>query len=90
VIGDYSSALAAAPVIIGQLKYGREAESEADAFSFDLLCRKGIDPAKTAQLFDDMSKKDSKLGDLVPEFLHSHPGNAYRAKLFRERCPAAS
>lgn len=90
VIGDYSSVLATAPAIIGQLKYGREAEGQADAFAFELLCAKGIDPTRTAMLFEELLKKESKNskeGVGLPEFLRSHPSNNYRAQVFKERCP---
>jgi Zn-dependent protease with chaperone function len=95
IIGDYSQVLATAPVVLGQLKYGREAEAQADAFAFELLCSKGIDPGPTAKLFDELQKKQTKDKaadkgeDLnMPEFMHSHPGNAGRAQVFRQRCPA--
>ncbi len=88
VIGDYSSVLAAAPAVVAQLKYGREAEAQADSFAFELMCSKRIDPSRTAQLFEEALKKEAKDGKGMPDFLRSHPSHGDRARFFRQKCPS--
>lgn len=90
VIGDYSSVLATVPAVIGQLKYSREAESQADMYAHQLLCSSRIDPSRTARLFDEFLKKENKESEasgLIPAFLTSHPSHKERARYFRTPCP---
>ena len=87
LIGDYSSALAAVPAGLGHLNYSRHFETEADAYSFEVLCDAHIDPAKTALFFDRASKINGNVGNLIPAYLSSHPGSEDRAAYFRRACP---
>ncbi|MFA6314487.1 MAG: M48 family metallopeptidase [Sterolibacterium sp.] len=86
LIGDYSSILATAPAVLGQLRYSREFESEADRDAQMLLCAQGIDPAGTALFFDKISAKEGNLLELLPEYLKTHPNSAKRAEFFRSGC----
>jgi Zn-dependent protease with chaperone function len=90
IIGDYSSVLAAAPAVLGQLRYSRHAEAQADQFAHAQLCAKEIDPKRTAVFFERVAREDGKgIGGLVPEFLYSHPESAGRAARFRRSCSEA-
>jgi Zn-dependent protease with chaperone function len=86
LIGDYSSILATAPAVLGQLRYSREFESEADTYAQMLLCAQRIDPAGTALFFDKISAKEGGLLGLLPEYLKTHPNSAKRAEFFRSGC----
>jgi Zn-dependent protease with chaperone function len=90
IIGDYSSVLAAAPAVLGQLRYSRRTEAEADQFAHAQLCANDIDPARTAVFFERVAREEDKgAAGLVPEFMHSHPGSAGRAAWFRRSCSEA-
>lgn len=86
LIGDYSSILATAPAVLGQLRYSREFESEADTVAQVLLCAQGIDPAGTALFFDKISAKEGGLLGFLPEYLKTHPNSPRRAEFFRSGC----
>ncbi|MFZ2652856.1 MAG: M48 family metallopeptidase [Burkholderiaceae bacterium] len=55
VLGDFSSLLAAAPVVLGQASYSRDAEREADAFCAAFLKASGVSPAVMIELFERLS-----------------------------------
>lgn len=86
LIGDYSSILATAPAVLGQLRYSREFESEADTDAQMLLCAQEIDPAGTALFFDKISAMEGNLLGFLPEYLKTHPNSAKRAEFFRSGC----
>ncbi len=54
VLGDFSSILAAAPVVLGQASYSRDAEREADAYCADFLKGAGLSPALMIGLFEKL------------------------------------
>lgn len=54
VVGDFSSVLAAAPVLLGQASYSREAEREADAEALRVLRAARISPLVMVTLFEKM------------------------------------
>ena len=89
-LGDFSSVLAAAPALMGQLAYSRDAEREADAESVRLMKAAGIRPDAMVEFFERVQRwKDSeegrKLGadiDLGIGF-SSHPADAERVAFFR-------
>jgi Zn-dependent protease with chaperone function len=89
-LGDFSSVLAAAPALMGQLAYSRDAEREADAESVRLMKAAGIRPDAMVEFFERAQRwKDSeegrKLGadiDLGIGF-SSHPADAERVAFFR-------
>lgn len=83
--GDFSSLLAAAPVILGQAGYSRDAEREADQAAIRILKAAGISPAVMATFFEklgsvDADRQASRLGIA----LASHPADEERIRVFRE------
>ncbi len=86
LIGDYSSVLATAPAVLGQLHYSREFEAQADVHSHALLCALDFDPTRTAEFFDAALKKEGVVGEMVPTYLRSHPDSGKRAQFFRQKC----
>ncbi|OYU44310.1 MAG: hypothetical protein CFE44_13645 [Burkholderiales bacterium PBB4] len=54
VLGDFSTVLAAMPVLLGQAHYSRDAEREADAHAAQILAAAGISPAVMVPLFDKL------------------------------------
>jgi len=60
------------------LKFGRDAEEEADADAVAMLVRAGINPKPTAQMFERMGEA----GQGAFAWLSSHPSNTGRAKAF--------
>jgi Zn-dependent protease with chaperone function len=99
VLGDFSTVLAAAPALLGQAHYSREAEREADLNAVQVLTHAGIDPRVMVSLFDklaarrrDESKEVSKeesgtqamaVADWLGLAFASHPADAERVALFR-------
>ncbi len=57
MLGDFSTALAAVPALMGQAYYSREAEREADAHSLQVLQAAGIQPKVMVTLFTRMEAK---------------------------------
>ncbi len=54
VLGDFSSILAAAPVLLGQASYSRDAEREADAYCAAFLKAAGLSPGLMVGLFEKL------------------------------------
>jgi Zn-dependent protease with chaperone function len=88
--GDFSSVLAGAPALFGQLAYSRDAEREADAESVRMLRAAGISPAVMAEFFERMdgwrhSDEGRRQGaDFDPGIaFSSHPADAERIAFFR-------
>jgi Zn-dependent protease with chaperone function len=54
VLGDFSSVLAAAPVLLGQASYSRDSEREADAYCAEFLKGAGLSPAVMMGLFEKL------------------------------------
>ncbi len=94
VLGDFSSILAAAPVVVGQASYSRDAEREADANCSAFLKAAGVSPAVMIRLFEKLgtaraqqAKDRPVAADDAPSWLGiaiaSHPGDAERVEFFR-------
>ncbi len=97
VLGDFSSLLAAAPVVVGQASYSRDAEREADAYCAEFLKTAGVSPSVMIRLFETLGSirnkpaKDAKdrpaAAEDTPSWLGiaiaSHPGDAERIEFFR-------
>jgi Zn-dependent protease with chaperone function len=89
-LGDFSSVLAAAPALVGQLAYSRDAEREADAEAVRLMRSAGIRPDVMVEFFERVqrwreSDAGRKLGadiDLGIAF-SSHPADEERVAFFR-------
>ena len=88
--GDFSSVLATAPALLGQMAYSRDFEREADAEAITLLRANGISPAVMIELFERLAAARSANGKAAPEAdepgiaFASHPGDAERVRVFRE------
>lgn len=95
LLGDVSSVLAAAPVMLGQAAYSRAAEFEADAEAARLLKANGISPRVMTVLFDRLQAQrraqarragasapepDSDDPGLLGISLASHPPDAERVR----------
>lgn len=82
VLGDFSSLLTAAPVLLGQAAYSRDAEREADAESARILRDAGLSPAVMVTFFEKLAAKQGAhdLGIAIA----SHPADAERMRFFRE------
>jgi Zn-dependent protease with chaperone function len=93
VLGDFSTVLAGAPVMLGQQSYSRDAEREADAHSAVVLKAAGISPAVMVGFFEKMNaiRADAgKSGDaagsganLLGIAIASHPADEERIAFFR-------
>lgn len=55
VIGDFSSLIAAVPVLLGEARYSRDAEREADAESVRILKAARISPAVMVRFFEKIA-----------------------------------
>lgn len=86
IVGDYSAIISNASAVLGTLSYSRSFEAEADAYSRDLLCNKGIDPSHTADFFDKVRNIKGNVGEMLPEFARTHPDTAGRAAFYRRGC----
>lgn len=72
--GDVSAVIAAVPTVLLDLKYSRDAETEADDYALRMLQANGISGEHMAVAFEKLSK-------LAPEmspYLSSHPGRSER------------
>lgn len=85
VVGDFNSLLAAAPVLLGQAAYSRDAEREADAESARLLRDAGLSPLLMVRFFEKMAQRErtpalAALGIAIA----SHPADAERIRFFQD------
>ncbi len=88
IMGDASSLLASAPVMLGSLAYTRDLEREADDTSIRLMKASGISPALMAQFFRLILKEvgereDGQANDLTILF-SSHPDSRNRIRKFEQ------
>ncbi|KQW31672.1 metalloprotease [Rhizobium sp. Root274] len=60
------------------LSYSRDAESEADRISVELMSKAGRDPRAIGRFFEKIEQKSGTKGD--SSFLSTHPGTAERRK----------
>jgi predicted Zn-dependent protease len=66
------------------LRYGRDAELEADALGLRFMARAGYDPRVAVQFWSRMA---SLAGSSPPEFLSTHPTHARRIDQIRDELP---
>jgi len=89
VFGDASSVMTALPTLVLDMKYSRDAESEADDYAVAMLRHNGIDPAHLAHAFARLEEpaerpaeheagQDSTNGVASSPYLSSHPSSAAR------------
>lgn len=87
VVGDFSTVLTAAPVILGQMAYSRDFEHEADRAAARMMRANGVDPGEFAVLFERLqaaSKAGQPAGAGLPIALSTHPPDAERVRRMRE------
>jgi Zn-dependent protease with chaperone function len=86
VLGDFGSVLAAAPVLLGQAGYSRDAERQADAEAVAVLRANDLSPAIMVELFRRLAEqRHAQAGDAgaLGIALASHPTDAERIEAFR-------
>ena len=98
VLGDFSTLLAGAPVLLGQAGYSRDAEREADAEAVQVLRAAGISPRVMVAFFDQLAAADARAasapaGTAPAEAreagwlgiaIASHPADAERVRYFND------
>jgi Zn-dependent protease with chaperone function len=88
-LGDFSSVLAAAPVLLGHLAYSRDFEREADQHAVRMLRANEVSPEVMVTLFERLAssrgggREHGSASDLGIA-IASHPADAERIRLFRE------
>lgn len=60
------------------LKFGRDAEKQSDELGVEYSTRLGYDASKMAEFFKTLEKQDEQRGQLIPEFLSTHPNPGNR------------
>ncbi len=89
--GDFSTLLAAAPAVLGQLAYSRDFERQADAQALRVLRANRLDGSAMVEFFDRIEAWErgkgggtggSKGGGDAPALLSSHPLNDERRAFF--------
>lgn len=87
VLGDFSTVMTAAPVLLGQAAYARDFEFEADAAAARLMRANGWDPAGFELLFQRLrhwqARQDRGGGIELPIGLATHPPDAERVRRMR-------
>jgi len=86
--GDYSSVATNAALLVGQLRYSRSDEDEADNFALAALPRAGVSPGALASFFLREDAEARKNGHLPIEWLSTHPGARDRAERSLEAAEA--
>jgi len=56
-----------------QLSYSRTREAEADRIGITTMINAGVDPRAMAYMFERLDRLTRYSGDLIPEFLRTHP-----------------
>jgi len=82
VFGDFSSLMAAAPAMLGQLAYSREFEREADAYALELIRAHRL--SAQSMVFALQRLQRSEHDDTQPAALSTHPATAERIHFFEE------
>ncbi len=88
--GDFSTLLAAAPAVLGQMAYSRDFEREADAQALHVLRANRLDGSAMVEFFDrieawERGKGGGKDAGDAPALLSSHPLNDERRAFFGAR-----
>ena len=96
LLGDFSTVLAAAPALLGQAQYSRQAEHQADVYSLRVLKAAHIAPTAMVTLFDKLDEQRShgkpKANEKPEESLlgiafSSHPTDEERIAFFKQAQP---
>ncbi len=62
LFGDVSAVVANIPTLLGDLKYARDAETEADDYAIDLFRTNGIELEALARVFEKLGQHEAKAG----------------------------
>ncbi len=81
-LGDVSTLVAGLPVVMLEMKYSRDFETEADNYAIALLDRMGVDKRPTARLFEALLAQE---GSSEGGIFSSHPPTAQRAKRYNSK-----
>ncbi len=93
VLGDFSTLLAGAPVLLGQASYSRDAEREADAHAVSVLKAAGVSPAVMVAFFERLASRGrpakeggakGQVGSSLGIAIASHPADEERMQFFRD------
>ncbi|HEY6225926.1 MAG TPA: M48 family metallopeptidase [Verrucomicrobiae bacterium] len=76
------SALIAVSATFGELKYSREAETEADDYAWDIMMKANIDPRSLTAFFQKLKKLEPKQ---VSDVLSTHPTTQARIERLEKR-----
>lgn len=80
ILGDFSSIVAAAPALMGQLAYSRDLEREADDAAIAVLQANRIPPSVMLSLFEKLAASQDEAPGIS---FSSHPSDAERIERFR-------
>jgi Zn-dependent protease with chaperone function len=83
LFGDVSSVVAGIPALLGDLKYSRDAETEADDYAIDLFKANGLKLEALAGVFEKLGAKTATRGGEPPGYLSTHPPSAERVARIR-------
>lgn len=84
----FLTALAATSAYIGQQRYSRENELEADDLGFDYLVKARIHPRGMVRFFERLEQAEGGFGG--PDFLSSHPPTSERLAHLKARLAGVS
>lgn len=79
LFGDVSSVVANIPTLMLDLRYSRDAESEADDYAVAMLKANGINPGALADAFESLGKETVE----PPPYFSSHPPATERIERIR-------
>jgi predicted Zn-dependent protease len=90
VTGDISGAMAfgvEGARLLGELRYSRRDEEEADREGFRMLVAAGVDPTGMMAFFEALERKPGR-AQLLPRYLSTHPATDQRIERLRALAPA--
>ena len=83
LFGDYG-ALGSWGAQLGELKFSRDAEREADARGLQRLAEAHIDPQGMLRFFETLARSESGAASVVPTVFSTHPATAERIDTLRQ------
>jgi Zn-dependent protease with chaperone function len=83
--GDFSGTAASIPVVLGLLRYSREAEREADDFAVAFLRSQGRSARPLYEFLARMSaRRPLSQASIMPNFMSTHPSTEERMQRLRD------
>lgn len=74
---------------LGELKFSRDHESEADQIGLRYMARAGYNPEAAVQFWHRFAAFNAQQGGATPEFLRTHPSDETRIQRLQQWMPAA-